>query len=239
MNKSYLFSILCLISSMVVGQHTAKQYKESGIKHYRKKSYNAAIEQFSFAIELDKKMADAYIYRGIAKDALDDFTGAISDFTKAHQLDTNDVFAYIERAKSFLNLKEYEAAEHDFLKVTELSPNSRDAEEAWENLAQLKYKQKTYRTAANYFTRILKFRPSDAEVFYSRGECKFFLEDYQGVIKDCDKAVENDNDNGKAFALRAQAKIKLNDKEGACKDFYKAKKSGYKAIAPIMDQFCK
>ena len=113
------------------------------------------------------------------------------------------------------------------------------AEEAWENLAQLKYKQKTYRTAANYFTRILKFRPSDAEVFYSRGECKFFLEDYQGVIKDCDKAVENDNDNGKAFALRAQAKIKLNDKEGACKDFYKAKKSGYKAIAPIMDQFCK
>ena len=87
-------------------------------------------------------MADAYIYRGIAKDALDDFTGAISDFTKAHQLDTNDVFAYIERAKSFLNLKEYEAAEHDFLKVTELSPNSRDAEEAWENLAQLKYKQK-------------------------------------------------------------------------------------------------
>jgi hypothetical protein len=38
--------------------------------------------------------------------------------------------------------------------------------------------------------RILKFRPSDAEVFFSRGECKFFLEDYQGVIKDCDKAVE-------------------------------------------------
>jgi tetratricopeptide (TPR) repeat protein len=115
MNKSYLFSILCLISSSIVfGQQTAKQYKESGIKHYRKKSYNAAIEQFSFAIELDKKMIDAYIYRGIAKDALDDFTGAISDFTKAHQLDTNDVFVFVERSKSFMNLKEYEAAEKDF-----------------------------------------------------------------------------------------------------------------------------
>ncbi len=239
MKKSYLFSILLLVSSIVFGQQTAIQYKESGIKHYRKKNYNAAIEQFSFAIELDKKMTDAYIYRGIAKDALDDFTGAISDFSTARQLDTNDVFVCVERAKTFMNMKEYEAAEQDFLKVTQLSPNSRDAEEAWENLAQIKYKQKTYRTAANYFTRILRFRPSDAEVFYSRGECKFFLEDYQGVIRDCDKALENDNDNGKAFALRAQAKIKLNDKEGACKDLYKAKKSGYKAVVPIMEQFCK
>ena len=59
-------------------------------------------------------MIDAYIYRGIAKDALDDFTGAISDFTKAHQLDTNDVFVFVERSKSFMNLKEYEAAEKDF-----------------------------------------------------------------------------------------------------------------------------
>jgi tetratricopeptide (TPR) repeat protein len=239
MNKSYLFLVLFLFSTIVSAQQTAIQYKESGIKHYRKKNYNAAIEQFSFAIKLDKKMADVYIYRGIAKDALDDFTGAISDFSIARQLDSNDVFVYLERAKTFMNMKEYEAAEQDFLKVTQINPNSRDAEEAWENLAQIKYKQKTYRTAANYFTRILKFRPSDSDVLYSRGECKFFLEDYQGVIKDCDKVLENDNDNGKAFALRAQAKIKLNDKEGACKDLYRAKKSGYKAVVPIMGQFCK
>jgi tetratricopeptide (TPR) repeat protein len=239
MKKSYLLLILFSFSTLIFAQQTALQYKESGIKHYRKKNYNAAIEQFTFAIELDKKMTDAYIYRGIAKDALDDFKGAISDFTIARNLDTNDVFVYVERGKTFINMKEYEAAEQDLLKVTQLSPNSRDAEEAWGNLAAIKYKQKTYRTAANYFTRILKFRPSDADVLYSRGECKFFLEDYQGVIKDCDKVLESDNDNGKAFALRAQAKIKLNDKEGACKDMYKAKKSGYKAVTPIMEQFCK
>ena len=239
MMKSYFLIILFSISTFAFSQQKALQYKESGIKHYRKKNYHAAIEQFNFCIELEPKTADTYIYRGIAKDALDDFNGAISDFTIARQLDTNDVFVYVERAKTFMNMKEYEAAEKDFLKVTQLSPNSRDAEEAWGNLAQIKYKQHTYRTAANYFTRILRFRPSDAEVFYSRGECKFFLEDYQGVIKDCDKALEHDDDNGKAFALRAQAKIKLNDKEGACKDLYNAKKSGYKEVVPIINQFCK
>lgn len=239
MKKSYLLLILFSFSIVAFAQQSAQQFKDSGIKHYRKKNYQAAIEQFSFAIEYDKKMTDAYIYRGLAKDAMDDFSGAISDFTIARNLDTNDVFVYVERAKTFMNMKEYEAAEQDFLKVTQLSPNSRDAEEAWENLAEIKYKQKTYRTAANYFTRILRFRPSDAEVFYSRGECKFFLEDYHGVIKDCDKALENDSDNGKAFALRAQAKIKLNDKEGACSDLHKAKKSGYRAVIPIMEQFCK
>ena len=133
MNKSYLFLVLFLFSTIVSAQQTAIQYKESGIKHYRKKNYNAAIEQFSFAIKLDKKMADVYIYRGIAKDALDDFTGAISDFSIARQLDSNDVFVYLERAKTFMNMKEYEAAEQDFLKVTQINPNSRDAEEAWEN----------------------------------------------------------------------------------------------------------
>jgi hypothetical protein len=50
-------------------------------------------------------MADVYIYRGIAKDALDDFTGAISDFSIARQLDSNDVFVYLERAKTFMNMK--------------------------------------------------------------------------------------------------------------------------------------
>jgi tetratricopeptide (TPR) repeat protein len=239
MNKSFLFLILFSISTSLFAQQSALQYKESGIKHYRKKNYHAAIEQFTFSIELDGKTSDTYIYRGIAKDALDDFNGAIADFTKARQIDSNDVFVYVERAKTFMNMKEYEAAEQDFLKITQLSPNSRDAEEAWENLAEIKYKQKTYRTAANYFTRILRFRPSDAEVFYSRGECKFFLEDYKGVIKDCDQAIENDKDFERAFALRAQAKIKLNDKEGACADFQKAKKYGYKAVAPMMEQFCK
>ncbi len=234
-----MFLFLFSMPALLIAQHKAINYKDSGIKHYRKKNYLGAIEQFTFALELDAKMADAYIYRGIAKDAVEDYNGAISDFSAAKKIDSNDVFVYVERAKTYMNLKDYDAAEKDFLMVTQLSPNTRDAEESWEFLAEIKCKQKTYRTAANYFTRILRFRPSDAEVFYSRGECKFFLEDYQGVIKDCDKALENDADNGKAFALRAQAKIKLNDKDGACKDLYKAKKSGYKAVIPIMEQFCK
>jgi tetratricopeptide (TPR) repeat protein len=239
MKRAYLFLSLILMASFIFAQNNAIKFKDSGIKHYRKRNYQAAIEQFTFALEFDNKMIDAYIYRGIAKDAIEDYTGAISDFTAARDLDSNDLFVYVERAKTFMNMKEYEAAEQDFLRVTQLSPNSKDAEDAWENLAQIKYKQKTYRTAANYFTRILRFRPSDADVFYSRGECKFFLEDYKGVIRDCDQALENDGDNGKAFALRAQAKIKLNDKEGACQDLYKAKKSGYRAVIPIMEQFCK
>lgn len=218
---------------------TDNQYKDSGIRHYRKKNYKSAVEQFTYAIQLNPKLADAYIYRGIAKDALDDFSGAISDFTAAKDIDTNDVFAYTERAKTYLNMKNYDAAEKDFLKIVTLSPNSRDAEEAWEYLAEIKYKQKTYRTAANYFTRILKFRPKDSEVYYSRGECKFFLEDYHGTIKDCDKAIENNRDYEMAFALRAQAKIKLKDNIGACEDLYKAKKYGYKAVSPLLEQFCK
>ncbi len=239
MKKSFTFLFLIAFSTITVAQQSAEQYTESGIKHYRKKHYKAAIEQFTYAIELESKLSEAYIYRGIAKDAIDDFKGAVADFTIACELDSSDVFAFVERAKTYVKMKNYDAAEKDFLKVTQINPNSSDAEEAWEYLAKIKYKQQTYRTAANYFTRILKFRPSDSEVFYSRGECKFHLQDYQGVIKDCDLALQNDKKNEKAFILRAQAKVKLNDKEGACEDYYKARKYGYKTSDSVMSQFCK
>lgn len=239
MKKSVLSVLLVCLAGIIMAQSNALQYRDSGIKHYRKKQYQASVEQFSFAINLDPKMIDAYIYRGIAYDALDNFTDAITNFNKANELDTNDVFIYVERAKTYMNMKLYAAAEKDFMKVTQLNPNSRDAEEAWEMMAKIKYMEKGYRTAANYFTRILKFRPKDAEVYYNRGECKFFLEDYQGVIKDCDIAIENESDYEKAYALRAQAKVKLNDSDGACKDFYKAKKYGYKGVGPLINQVCK
>jgi tetratricopeptide (TPR) repeat protein len=234
-----LFTLLVLFSAnLALSQQSADYFKQAGIKHYDKNEYKEAIEAFTLALVRNNKMNEVYIYRGIAKDAIDDFEGAIKDFNSACSIDCNDVFVYVERAKTYLNMKKTAEAEKDFLKVTQLNPNSKDAEEAWDYLAKLKFQQQNYRTAANYYTRMLKFRPEDTQVFCNRAACKLLLNDYDGACKDCDKAIACDKDNGKAYALRAQVKLKLNDKAGACQDLKKAKKEGHKPAALMMKEVC-
>lgn len=232
--------ILCPISQLLA-QKTAVEFKELGIKSYKEKQYVKAIEAFSKTIALDstKTKTDALIYRGIVHDAMNNFGLAIADFNMAQSIDSNDVFLYVERAKTYYNMRNHEAACNDFLKVTVLNPNGKDAEEAWRYLAKIKQGEKDYKSAVNYYTRVMRFSPKDYEIIYKRGECKFFLTDYKGAIKDFDLCIEISNEFQYAYALRGEAKLKLNDKEGACKDLNTAYKFGVKDILGMINENCK
>ena len=63
------------------------------------------IEDFTEAIEINPKYANAYNNRGAAKISLSDFKGAIEDFTKAIEINPKFVNAYFSRgiAKNSLN----------------------------------------------------------------------------------------------------------------------------------------
>jgi tetratricopeptide (TPR) repeat protein len=243
--KSFALSLLTIIFSssvtVVKAQKTALEFKEIGIKQYKEKQYTKAIEAFTKTIELDSTSGkkDVYIYRGIAHDAMNNFGLAIDDFNMAQSIDSNDVFLYVERAKTLYNMRNHEGAIKDFLKVTELNPNSKDAEEAWRFLGKIKQGVKDYRTAVNYYTRVLRFAPKDYETIYKRGECKFFLNDYKGSIKDFDLCIEISSEYQYAFALRGEAKLKIEDKEGACKDLNMAYKLGVRDILGLINENCK
>ena len=222
-------------------QKTAAEYKDLGIKNYKEKEYTKAIEAFTKTIEMDstKGKTDALIYRGIAHDAMNNFGLAVADFNMAQSIDSNDVFLYVERAKTFYNMRNHEPAIKDFLKVTELNPNSKDAEEAWRFLGKIKQADKDYKTAVNYYTRVLRFVAKDYELIYKRGECKFFLNDYKGAIKDFDLCLEINKEYQYALALRGESKLKIDDKEGACKDLNMAYKLGVKDILGLINENCK
>jgi tetratricopeptide (TPR) repeat protein len=236
-----LLCVFFIYLNEVKAQKTAAEFKDIGIKYYKEKEYSKAIEAFSKTIELDttKSKTDALIYRGIAHDAMNNFGLAIADFNLAQSIDSNDVFLYVERAKTYYNMRNHEGAIKDFLKVTELNPNSKDAEEAWRFLGKVKQADKDYRTAVNYYTRVLRFAPKDYETIFKRGECKFFLNDYKAAIKDFDLCTEISNEYQYAFALRGEAKLKIEDKEGACKDLNTAYKLGVRDILGLINENCK
>ena len=58
--------------------------------------------------------------------------------------------------------------------------------------------------------------------YYSKGNCKKLLNDYQGAISDFTKAIKYNPNFAEAYYRRGNTKTLLNDNEGALSDYYKA-----------------
>ena len=85
-----------------------------------KGDHYGAISDYTKAIELDPKDADAYYNRGISKGELKDYYGAISDYTKAIELDPKDADAYYNRGISKELIEDMKGACADWRKAYDL-----------------------------------------------------------------------------------------------------------------------
>jgi len=86
------------------------------------KASSSAIITLNKAIEHSPEYADAYYWRGIAKEDLNDSKGAIADFNKVIQLKPDDAVAYYWRGKLKLGLDGFNDGISDFNKAIELKP---------------------------------------------------------------------------------------------------------------------
>lgn len=88
----------------------------------------SAIQDYTKAITLEPKRADAYVNRGIAKAILQDYQGAIQDFTQAIALDPGiAAITYCERGAVKEDLRDYRGAIQDYTQATVLDPILADA----------------------------------------------------------------------------------------------------------------
>jgi tetratricopeptide (TPR) repeat protein len=80
------------------------EYFDQGVSAYEEGDFNQAIADFTSAIELDPKKAEAYNYRGHAYSGKSSFDRAISDFTSAIGISPNYFDAYANRALTYDNM---------------------------------------------------------------------------------------------------------------------------------------
>ena len=87
--KKLLFLFLILASFGISAQTTAEEYYNRGTVKVPLKDYNAAIADFTKAIELDPNYTDAYYNRAISKYYANDLIGACKDAKKVENLGRN------------------------------------------------------------------------------------------------------------------------------------------------------
>src|SRR5438132_524412 len=108
----------CLANSKGGGDHTAR-----GVELAQQKQYDAAIAEFTKAIEAAPKDARAYTNRGTAYRASGKLQEAIADFSKAIEVSPNDEMAYRERGYTESVQNQFDAAMGDLDKAVQLKPD--------------------------------------------------------------------------------------------------------------------
>jgi tetratricopeptide (TPR) repeat protein len=98
----------------------AKAYLARGRKLYRQKDYQAALQDFDRALQLDLNLAQAQGYRGLARYLSGDSHKALDDLNRAIELDPDFGRAYCWRGQIYLALNRTEEARHDFERAQEL-----------------------------------------------------------------------------------------------------------------------
>ena len=101
----------------------SNQKIETGNKFYFNGNYNAAISDYSQAIELNPQNAIAYRNRGTAYANLKEYSRASNDFSKVIELEPNNYAAYIGRGASYIYLQKYNSAIKDLTRAIEINPN--------------------------------------------------------------------------------------------------------------------
>jgi tetratricopeptide (TPR) repeat protein/tRNA A-37 threonylcarbamoyl transferase component Bud32 len=193
-------------------------YLQRGIAYLATGEAEAALRDFTQAIQQNAELAEAHYQRGLANRELNNDEDAIADFTHALELDDTFAAAYYYRGEIYLNQDDYDLAiadfdlaiEHEF---DEIYKAYLDRGFAYSNNGNPD-------EAIRSYTQAIDEKPDYARAFNNRGIVYFDHGDYERAIENFDQAIELDHfDLAAVYYNRGLSKYNLNDLEGSIEDF--------------------
>jgi tetratricopeptide (TPR) repeat protein len=165
---------------------TSHNYLNRGFFHSLTGDYNAALEDFDKAIEMNEKQAIAYFSRGNCRYKMleeieqlespsDEVTVPIGGTT--NNLTDDDPIA----------MPEYQKILDDYQTLLYLNP---DFFFGYYNRAFIKLRLKNYKGAIEDLNRAIELEPEFAEAYFNRGLTKIYLNDIEGGALDLSRAGE-------------------------------------------------
>jgi tetratricopeptide (TPR) repeat protein len=157
-------------------------YNNQGVAYGGLKQYEKAIEDFSKAIDLNPKYADAYNNRGNAYREIKQHEKAIEDYNKAIEHNPNLAVAYNNRGLAYRKIKQYERAIEDHDKAIELNPKYAVA---YNNRGNAYREIKQHEKAIEDYSKAIELNPKYADAYANRGITQL------QTNEELDKAIED------------------------------------------------
>src|SRR6266568_812217 len=170
-------------------------HMQRGIELAQQKHFDAAVAEFTKAIEGNPKDARGYANRGTAyrqaaraavaagdqEGASTRYQSAMADFAKYIELAPKDASAYLERGETEIELKQYDAALADLNKALELKPDDLTANK-FRGFAELGLSQ--WDKAVADFAAVIQKKPDDLQSYDRRALAYRGMKNYDAAIAD-------------------------------------------------------
>jgi tetratricopeptide (TPR) repeat protein len=143
MRKLFLYFLTILFSLSLAGclpsfDPQAEEHFYQGIEYIRQKNTDAAIKEFTKAIEIDPSYSYAYYNRALEYYRIGELESSLADYNRAMELEPDNPYWTYERGFLHLKLGYREKAIIDLERAIELGLPSDYKQTAEETLAKLK-----------------------------------------------------------------------------------------------------
>jgi tetratricopeptide (TPR) repeat protein len=159
----------------------ALTYLDSGNAKVAKGDSDAAIADYTRALQIDPAYAAAYNNRGYAKHVKRDLDGAIEDYTRALKLDPQFAFAYTSRGIARQAKGDLKGALEDYTRAVEADHNYAPA---YYNRGIAKSANNDLDGALIDYTRALDIDPKYSAAYFRRGTTKSAKRDFGAAVTD-------------------------------------------------------
>jgi tetratricopeptide (TPR) repeat protein len=168
---------------------TAIDYVMRGTAYAQLSNTEAAIEDYTSAIDLNPRMVVAYNNRGNLRQYLGDLDGAIEDFSLVLEIDKQSPIAYNNRGIVYTYLKRYPEAIDDYTKALELQQNFTSA---YNNRANAYCHINEFDKAIADYSQSIAFDPDFAVAYSNRGNIYRTQGDLSAALSDYDRSIKLD-----------------------------------------------
>jgi len=192
-----------------------------------------AIEAFTSALALDRKLHAAYYNRANCYLRLGRLDEALADIESSLLLNPNVVDAIAIRGQIATLRGKYDIAQADLDKALEMSPNSSAALTYRGNLwvAQADYE----RARADY-DRAIQVNPAESRAYQGRGLVWLVQGKLDAALADCSQALASGANDSSAYSMRAQVWLAKEDHDRAIADFTSAVAQSPESGDPLRDR---
>jgi tetratricopeptide (TPR) repeat protein len=198
---------------------TAQEAYQRGRMAEENRQYEAAIDAFVTAIQMDPANDSALLHRGHAYLEVGKLDLALADLNRSLAVQPNSSRAYELRAGVHRALKEYDQALTDLQAATRLDPNNGAYVLAQAAIAE---ERGDIQTAIGLYSQALARNPSSMEIRLKRAAAFSKGKWFEESLKDCTGAIELQPSNAAGYLCRAETNLRQSRLQPAIGDLDQA-----------------